>query len=115
MPGRVSTFSGPGRCPARIRFSWSSLPCAFKEEESSRPFSSAAGAFFQVPHHLIHAEAARPLPRRELLEAGNPLRHVDLSRHQKENAAEFPIGVINRIVLGLFEWIATQIEEQRHP
>src|SRR5262245_54185602 len=66
-------------------------------------------AFFQLLHHVVDAEAGWFLPRREVFEALDPLAHVGLRRNQQEGAMEHPIGVVDRVVLGLLERIAAQI------
>src|SRR5262249_39892835 len=77
------------------------------------PPSPRAGRCFQLPHHLVDAEAGRLLPWWKLLEALDPLRDKELSRHEEEDPSHQPVAVVNGFALGLFERVAAQVEEAR--
>src|SRR5262245_22729062 len=47
-------------------------------------------ALAQLPHHLVEVEARGLLPRRVLLETGEPIRHVGLRRDHREHAVGRP-------------------------
>lgn len=49
-------------------------------------------------HHLVQVETCRLLPRRKLLEAADPSRHVRLRRNQEINAVNPPMRIVDALV-----------------
>src|SRR5262249_2966420 len=82
---------------------------------SIRVISSTTARCLQLAHDLVDAEAGRLLPWWKVLEALNPLRYEVLRRHEQEDASKLPVPIVVGFVLGLFEGVAPQVEEQRHP
>src|SRR5262245_10453057 len=65
----------------------------------------------QLLHRLLDREAARPLARRELLEALQMLSHQGLRRDQHEGMLDEPAHVVAGLVLGALERIRAQVEQ----
>src|SRR4029079_3720408 len=58
----------------------------------------------------MYAEACRLLPRWEVLERTDELRHQSLHRHDEECVAEHPVVIGVRGDLGALIWVHPQIE-----
>src|SRR4030095_16116355 len=65
---------------------------------SSARLPCAAGRFGELLHHLVEAEARGLLPRRERLEARQPVGDIGLRRHQQKDAFGPPRRIANRFV-----------------
>ena len=77
---------------------------------ATKPSVSCRSAACSDVQHLVEAEAADLLARRELLERGEELPDVLLRRHEQEEAVDPPLPVLPA-VLGVLERIGAQVED----
>src|SRR5215471_9897678 len=80
-----------------------------------RVLLAASRAFPQLVQDLVHAEAARFLAWREILEGGQELADDGLRRHTDKCMVEPPIVIRVRRDVRPFVRIGPQIEELRKP
>lgn len=74
---------------------------------------ACAGHAFNLFFKGIEAPIVRGLAGREVFQGHEePACHA-LQGHEHEGAVDHPVVIGVRVVLGFFEWIAAQVEEQR--
>src|SRR5262249_32089202 len=120
--GAISFHEAKGSCARVIEAkqiaaaTLATAKCLFIKRSQLAPRVIRIASIFRVLellHHVVDAKAGRFLPRRELLETGDPLGDESLRRYEQKGAVRQPIGVIDRLVLGLLEWVGAQVEDQR--
>jgi len=67
---------------------------------------------FDLLFERIKAPIARPLAWREILQCHEELARYGLQRYEHERSVNHPVVIGIRVVLGLFEWVTTEIKKQ---
>src|SRR5215510_15740813 len=90
-------------------------PTSALASSSSARLPCGASRFGELLYHLVEAKARGLLPRRERLEARQPVGDIGLRRHEQKDALDPPRRVADRFVVRTLERVGAQIVERRHP